>query len=124
MATSFRGIKLKMTTAIVAAVLGTAIVLTVITSVLITYTFGESLKALQKTKTTDNPLSTIEVFSGRVAFVSAVPIKRYGEQTLGYLVMARVWDDQSLAQLKAASGADLFVVRNGGAVLSTCALDR
>lgn len=213
----FKGIKLKMTAAIVAAVLVTAAALTVITSFLVAYTFKLSLKshadetskilaeaiagrerplavraevvagdgdfqtaysfrvnelealhkdlaeriakasvslgavveldgklitsveakgqtakasalaqslALKKVRETDQTQTTVERFGGRTFFVTAVPIKRYGQQTLGYLAFASQFDDKLLGQLKEASGADILVVADAAVESGTATLDR
>lgn len=213
----FKGITLKMTGAIVAAVLGTAAALTVITTLLVSYTLRLSLKtravetskilteslsaaqqrlairiditagdedfqrafafkdvelerltrdlgermakngaslaliadveakpitsvaakgapvgaqllggtmALSRSRASDGATNTVEGLGGQLYFVSAVPIKRYGEQTLGYLAMASPFDVEVLKQLQKASGAELYQVHRGELRASTSAVDR
>lgn len=62
---------------------------------------------------------SVENLGGRLVFAASAPIKRYGEQTLGYLTMASLVDESVLQQLKQASGAELMAVVDGKPIAST-----
>jgi len=204
----FEGITLKMTAAIVAAVLGTAVALTAITSLLVSYTLRLSLAsravetskivkegllrdqrelairaemlqqdedfrkfyavrtadpemleaefarrvknagaalgvvcdaelkpathgpgqelassaALRLANAQHGPMQDVETFGDRAYFVAAAPMS-YGEQTLGWVVLATAFDDATIKRLRQASGADLLLVHGGKVLRSSITLD-
>jgi serine phosphatase RsbU (regulator of sigma subunit) len=79
-------------------------------------------RALDRARKSDKQALAMEAIGGRLLFVAASPIKRYGEQTLGYLAMASAVDEPVLQQIKEASGADVMLVVNGKPVAQTAAL--
>jgi serine phosphatase RsbU (regulator of sigma subunit) len=78
--------------------------------------------ALKKAVETNNTANAIEALGNRVYFVSATPIKRYEKQTLGYLVIANVFDRALINHLKEASSADVYLVHDGQALIATSSI--
>ena len=83
----------------------------------------EQSEALQQATKQNQIVTNIEEIEGKLFFVAAAPIKRYGEQTLGFLVFGTPFDLSELEQLKQASGSDIVIVRQGKVQSATLKLD-
>lgn len=82
-----------------------------------------SSEALRKARADDALATTIEGVGDQLFFVAVAPIKRYGLQTLGYLCIAKPFDDSLLSGLKQATAADVALVRGAAVALYTTGLD-
>jgi serine phosphatase RsbU (regulator of sigma subunit) len=88
---------------------------------------NEPLKAsiaLAEVRAANKSIMTVEAFGDEFYSVAAIPIQRYGVQTLGYLVVAAVFDKALLDQLKTASGADILLVQDGVVRAGSATLER
>src|SRR6185369_13892522 len=75
--------------------------------------------ALTKIRENNKQTATIEHLNGKIYFVTAAPLQRYGEQTLGYVAIANVFDPPLLQQLKEASNAEIVIIKGGTPIIST-----